>query len=75
MKDPAQADAMMIALVMTSGTVAGISAFMAAAFGWGLLASVLIYCLGGWLTLLLLAALVLHYARPVRAADEPGKPE
>ena len=66
---------MMIALVMTSGAIAGISAIMAAALGWGLLASILIYCLGGSLTLLLLAALVLHYARPVRAADEPDKLE
>ena len=66
---------MMITLVMTSGAIAGTSAIMAMALGWGSLASLLIYCLGGSLTLLLLAALILHYARPAEASDEPDKSE
>jgi hypothetical protein len=64
---------MMIALVMTSGAIAGTAATAAIALGWGPLASALIYCLGGALTLLLLAALVLHYARPAGPSGEPDK--
>jgi hypothetical protein len=49
---------MLIALIMVSVAVAGLAAIVAFALGWGLLASIAIYSLGGSLTLLLLAAIV-----------------
>jgi len=61
---------MLIALIMVSAAVSGIAAIVAFALGWGLLASIAIYSLGGSLTLLLLAAIVARGKGP-----EDGEPD
>jgi hypothetical protein len=61
---------MLIALVVVSAAVAGTAAIVGFALGWGLLASIAIYSLGGSLTLLLLAAIV-----ALRKRHDGGEPD
>jgi hypothetical protein len=59
-----------VALLVLSAIVAASAAGAALWFGWGIWASILIYCLGGSLTLLLLAALVGRYLPSDAPEDE-----
>jgi hypothetical protein len=62
---------MIVALLLLSALVGASAAGVALWLGWGLLASLLIYSLGGSLTLLLLAAIVSRLLFP----DDPGPDE